>query len=571
MLTDSDRDDWRRKFADLGAPGWVMFACRQTTAALSSEHDRLRHLSPAERQREWGQDFSAERIEREGIAKEQANEQPWPTVDETPTPLGDHLPPVPRFNTKLLPDELRVHVVDIAERMQVPVDMVAVAMMSALSVIACTARTVRPKQHDTWRVYPVLWGATIAPAGSKKTPAMTEAHRPLLALEERERKRWAEQQSKREAEQLAAQFKREAAQDRLKKSIKKGETYDITEMADELAVDADQTVRARRYMTNDTTTEKIADLVNRAGADRRSYPLGVFRDELIGLFNSFDRDGREGDRAFYLEGWSVANKATDRIGRGEVFVRDLCLVVFGNATPGPFETYVREATKGPDADGFLQRLQLLVYPDPIRDPRHVDREPNRIAQRQAMALFERLDAIREVDEDGKPIALRFDSEAQPFFNSWISDLEKRVARADEHHALISHFSKYRSLMPSLALVCHLANAEGAEHRPISLLAAQQAAEWCTYLEAHARRVYAIAAEPERSVAVLIAKRIVAGKLEGKTTARKIQRALSAFDAELVGHALDVLEELGWLRRERVQPVGGGRPTEVIHINPKGRQ
>jgi hypothetical protein len=64
-----------------------------------------------------------------------------------------------------------------------------------------------------------------------------------------------------------------------------------------------------------------------------------------GLLHTFECEGRESDRTFYLEGWSIANKAVDRVGRGEIFTKDLSLIVFGSTTPGPFQTYVREACK----------------------------------------------------------------------------------------------------------------------------------------------------------------------------------------------------------------------------------
>ena len=55
----------------------------------------------------------------------------------------------------------------------------------------------------------------------------------------------------------------------------------------------------RRFKTNDATVEKIGDLLT-----QNPGGLLVFRDELIGLLSSWDKEGREGDRAFYLEGWN---------------------------------------------------------------------------------------------------------------------------------------------------------------------------------------------------------------------------------------------------------------------------
>lgn len=50
----------------------------------------------------------------------------------------------------------------------------------------------------------------------------------------------------------------------------------------------------------------------------------LFRDELIGLFASSEKDGHEADRIFYLESWnSYCPYTRDRIGQGTVFVDNL--------------------------------------------------------------------------------------------------------------------------------------------------------------------------------------------------------------------------------------------------------
>ena len=51
--------------------------------------------------------------------------------------------------------------------------------------------------------------------------------------------------------------------------------------------------------------------------------------------------------------------------------------------------------------------------------------------------------------------LRFDPEAGERFKVWLSDLMARLRSDDMHPALESHFSKYRSLIPSMALLHHL--------------------------------------------------------------------------------------------------------------------
>jgi hypothetical protein len=141
----------------------------------------------------------------------------------------------------------------------------------------------------------------------------------------------------------------------------------------------------RRYKTNDSTVEKLGELL-------RENPAGllILRDELVGLIASWEREGREGDRAFFLEGWN-GNQSfdTDRIGRGHISIPNVCMSIFGGIQPDKLVGYLEQATHTLANDGMLQRFQVLVYPDP-RPWEWRDRSPNRILREKAFAVFEAL-------------------------------------------------------------------------------------------------------------------------------------------------------------------------------------
>src|SRR5690606_11846617 len=82
----------------------------------------------------------------------------------------------------------------------------------------------------------------------------------------------------------------------------------------------------RRYKTNDTTIEKVHELLSQ-------NPRGLihYRDELVGLITGWGKDGHESDRAFYLEAWNGYGSFTvDRIGRGTIHVDNICIAIFGS-------------------------------------------------------------------------------------------------------------------------------------------------------------------------------------------------------------------------------------------------
>src|SRR3989442_15687344 len=98
----------------------------------------------------------------------------------------------------------------------------------------------------------------------------------------------------------------------------------------------------KRYLVNDTTVEKLGELLNH-------HPNGLllFRDELSGWLHTMDRPGHENDRAFCCEAWNGTSGYTyDRIGRGTLHIRAACLSVLGGIQPGPLERYLRAGFGG---------------------------------------------------------------------------------------------------------------------------------------------------------------------------------------------------------------------------------
>ena len=103
----------------------------------------------------------------------------WPD----PIPMPNSLLPVATFDLTLLPDPFRPWIADIAERMQVPPEFVAVpAMVGAGSVIG-NQIGIRPMCEDDWQVVPNLWGCIVGRPGVLKSPSVSAALAPVHRLE----------------------------------------------------------------------------------------------------------------------------------------------------------------------------------------------------------------------------------------------------------------------------------------------------------------------------------------------------------------------------------------------------
>ena len=185
--------------------------------------------------------------------------------------------------------------------------------------------------------------------------------------------------------------------------------------------------------------------------------------------------------------------------------------------------------------------------------------------------------VAGVDIFEKPY-LRFSVEGQEVFKQWLSWLETRkLTNRDEHPVILEHLAKYRSLMPSLALIFHLIEVAGAavvvQPGPVSRNAALMAAAWCQYLESHARRIYSLALDIGQAGAARLSEKIQTGKVGmGFTRPEVVRKKWGMLTRKnQVQEAIDYLVEMNWLREAMPVPGDnqGGRPAAISYlVNPK---
>lgn len=510
---------------------------------------------------------------RDAFQQEMSNGQGSGEIWPVPEPLPEGLLAVPKLPEKLIPDPFRKWLCDIADRMQCPLEFPTIGAIIAIASLIGRLVFMRPKRYDDWIVAPNLWGVVIGRPGILKTPALTEAMKPLRRLEIQARERYAKALEEWEFSKLV----RKAREDDLERKIKEAVKNERDPKAVLLNRETEQEEEpvAVRYIVNDSTVEKLGVILN-----QNPRGLMVFRDELTGWLKTLDREGHENDRAFYLESWNGTGDYTyDRISRGTLHIPAVCISLLGGIQPGPLAAYLRAAVRGEGGDdGLMQRLQLAVYPNDLGKWKNVDRWPDTEAKNRAFTIFEQLATVDPLTLgaclfEGESIpCLRFASDAQDFFDSWRTDLERKV-REQDHPVLEAHLAKYRSLMPSLAEQFHLIEVvDGCTPSgPVSLRSAQLAAAWCDFLEAHVRRIYQGVTQYALFAAKRLADRIRASALPSPFTLSVVLRKgwAELSTLEEVRDAAAILEDLHWLRSEQI-PSGhkGGRPRFHYHINPQ---
>ncbi len=497
----------------------------------------------------------------------------WPE----PREIKADLPPAPAFDAAvLLPPTLAAFVLDEADRMPVSPDYIAAPLMVSIGSVIGARCAIKPKRRDDWIVTPNLFGGVVGDPSVKKTPAVNKVLRYLDRLEATEDVKHAEALKVHVAETAAFEARQAALRAAMKKAATAGKGKgDGLQM--DAAVNGMQELRApeaphkRRFKSNDATIEKLGDMLtgNPAG-------LLVFRDELVGLLSSWEKEGREADRAFYLEGWNGTSSFNiDRIGRGSLYVSTMCLSVFGGIQPELLARYLATMTTALDNDGRIQRFQVLVYPEPAPWEWR-DRSPVRGVREAVRDLFDRLAVFDPVQDGAAPADdfvklphFHFDDEAQEEFILWSGELHQHRIVNEQNPLLRQHLAKFEKLFCALALILHLAEGSiGAVRLP----SAMRAAAWCEYLERHARRIYALVEAAKVGTACMLGRRLAEGKLEDGFTARDVVRkGWAGIGATMQAEtALAILEEHGWIQSADIddQP---GRPTTRYYINPRIRK
>jgi len=241
---------------------------------------------------------------------------------------------VPPFPTRMLPGCYRDFVEDVADRQQLPPDLVAIPVLVAAATMIGRNVHIAAKLQDTkWRERACLWGGIIGPSGVGKTDPMREALEPLSHLNA-------------ELHRHARQVAWEAA-DKGKRGPKPPR---------------------EAVMTNDSTVEGLTVLM-----EGNPRGLLLYRDELSGFLDGLNQYHPGGnDRSFYLEAYSGGQWSKTRADdKRDAFLDDMYLNILGGIQPDVFRKRFKDAPQ----DGMLPRFGLLAHP--VYGPRpFVDVRPN---------------------------------------------------------------------------------------------------------------------------------------------------------------------------------------------------
>lgn len=467
--------------------------------------------------------------------------------------------PVPKLDREILPEALQGLVFDTAYRQQSPVEFTAVSAICALASVLGSKALICPKANDTdWQITPNQWGMIIGRPSAMKSPAMKSALKPLQDLESEHRREHELEKGELEAEKIVQKAKQDDVMKQIKAAARSGDDSTARELAKSLTQADDSTIR-RRFKVNDSTVEKLGELLN-----ENPNGLLLVRDELTGWLSKLQKEEYQSDRSFYLEAWEGRNQFTyDRIGRGTIDIENCTISVIGGVQPSKLAPLIKGAKTGQSDDGLVQRFQLAVMPDDIHSWKWIDASPDHDAYVRYEEVFTKLDQLPFDHEN--PLSLKFDDASQLMFINWMTELQTKARSSNAHPAFESHLLKMPKCIAGLALLFELIDFDGDTPACVGELATARALEWADLLEAHANRIYELGRTNETDAAKTIINR--RAKLSEKFSARELTRkhwvGLDTSDA--VAGTLELLIDHSFLRELRIET--GGRPCIEYIWNP----
>lgn len=485
---------------------------------------------------------------------------PEPTVP-APTPLPETLPKVIAFKPEMLPACISDYILDVSDRQQSPPDFMAVVAVCGLSAILGRKVLIRPKQNDDWTVVPNQWGMIIGRPSAMKSPSMKEALKPLQQIESDAAEQYVVDSMRYKAESALAEIEQKEAKQKAVMLSKNGDREGALKMLSQAEFNSPPPTRLRLVL-NDTTVEKLGELLN-----ENPNGLILVRDELVGLLAKLGREEYQSDRAFYLECFDGNGSFIyDRIGRGTIEIDNCTLSLIGGIQPSKLSPLVQNTINGSADDGLIQRMQLAVWPDDLREWDWKDRAPNTEARARYHKAFTDIHSLQLDDEHGEPTCLRFTQGAQDHFIEWMEAIQAD-ARAEEIPPILeSYLLKMPQTVAGLALLFELVDG-GRDAVGISAIA--RALEWADYLRSHAERIYSIVTNGAVSAAKVILK--LRNKLPPTFTSRDVYRKKwsELSNSDVVKEALECLVDYHHLIAIESPPsASGGRPKISYMWNPE---
>ena len=386
----------------------------------------------------------------------------WPE----PLPLPKAPPPPPSLSPSILPEPLAEYARVTALENEASPEAVAAFLLSSIGAVTGTRFCIRPDYRKmTWYEFPVRSAGLVMNVSENKSGVFKAGIGPLTRLQKSYKKKNDEILAINNMETAIFNKKKSGLLKRLEKLQEKGEEEKKIQAVESQIKELQEPEKTYPKVISITTgtREKILEMLSH-GNERG---LMIKRDELSGFFADLTRDGKDGDRQFFIEAMTVAYSYDhNTISRGTDLAELLAVSVCGTIQKSKVRRLLREMEQQYKDDGLLQRFMWVCpkqvnYNDFDEEYQKGFRGIDSDLFSRTQTLFEKLDALTPIDIGATEAVyspapwIVFDDHAQTNFFTWRKFLKEEVL-TDENlsDGLIAHLSKSERLVSGLALSFH---------------------------------------------------------------------------------------------------------------------
>jgi len=482
---------------------------------------------------------------------------------DTPIPLDPmHGPPFP---VEQLPGVLGRWVSALAHETQTAIDLPAMVSIGTISA-AGGGKYVVSLPEFGWEEPVHTYMMTAQESANRKTAVFSKSTGPVEDYEYRQANedearhaQWESRLRVLEKQRTSAENS-EANPDRTKGTTLGAKAFDRDACVLELIAHLASEPSITQVIVDDSTTEAAKSvLAAQGGAAAVMSAESAFISVIAGRYsNSADLD-------LWTKGHGGDSMTINRIGRRKEKIKHTALTV--NLAIQPHVMASLGKIEGFVEVGGAARI-LASIPADILGTRLTDN-----IQPVPESLYEAWHALvtrileRRPTIDNKsyvPWKLYLSSDALDLFRPYRAAHESNMAASSSFRDIRDWYGKLPGSVLRIAGLFHICLHDEPEEYEISVDTLRRALRLAAYFTEHARVMYAMmASSANQSAAAAVLTVLIAGDRE--TTKRKVHRALQrrkAFErASALDEPLALLEDRGWIRRERV-----GK-SDVIFLNP----
>ncbi|ARK25596.1 hypothetical protein SporoP37_13660 [Sporosarcina sp. P37] len=485
-------------------------------------------------------------------------------IDEWEIPLPFNKQVLPTIEVEVFPEWIKDYIYGVAEETQTPVDASALASIAALSTALADKFVVSPKEGwiETINTYMVV----SLSSANRKSAIFNRFISPISDFEKTEMERT-------KSTILKSKIKRKMEESRLAtleaQYAKKGDPEileEATKIAEELA--EEEEIIAPRYITSDSTPEKIADLMF-----QHNERMAILSSEGAEAFEMIaGRYSNKPNIDIYLKAYSADYTSIDRLNRPSIVLQKPRLTIGLFVQP----SVIQELPIGFSNRGLTQRF-LYALPASLLGYRHED--PKELDYRVSNLYYSNMqkmlgyNIVENSEENSNPLdklkRITLDDEAYSYMLRLEKERELMLRNQDVSEGYLGWIGKLTGQIIRIAALFHIADNITKEIADIPLIinyeTLQRANALRDYFLSHAEQAFGIMGNVENeNILRYVLKRILdTSKGQDVILYRDLQQLVKRKFNKMqeLREVLKKLEEMHYIRNEKVGL------KEFIRINP----